>query len=239
MSSCGSQGQALQLLEIKGKVFQLNEDVLKETLERKEVQDLPVCVISIFGEQRKGKSFLLNYLWRRLEHEEKSHDAWMGKNKEILKGFEWRMWVEPTTRGLWICSKPFILKGKSAKEVAVFLVDTEGTMDVAGNKENSVKISTLNMLFSSYLEGKSSQVFFDLLATFPTVITMFISKAFYMPSLNFLFSLVNCHRSTFFMNSYGIGDSKLHLTLEQQRANNTNFFKNFQHHSCLLSHIAV
>ncbi|XP_038627883.1 RING finger protein 112-like isoform X2 [Tachyglossus aculeatus] len=61
------------------------------------------------------------------------------------------MGVEPTTRGLWICSKPFILKGKSAKEVAVFLVDTEGTMDVAGNKENSVKISTLNMLFSSYL----------------------------------------------------------------------------------------
>ncbi|XP_039767147.1 RING finger protein 112-like [Ornithorhynchus anatinus] len=80
----------------------------------------------------------------------KPQDPWRGKNEEILEGFEWHSGVV-VSRGLWIWSKPFILKGKSEKEVAVFLLDTEGTMDVAGDKENGVKISTLSMLFSSYL----------------------------------------------------------------------------------------
>ncbi|KAG6923446.1 ring finger protein 112, partial [Chelydra serpentina] len=109
----------------------------------------PVCLVSIIGEQRRGKSFLLNYLLRRLRSPDARDGAWMGRETEPLEGFEWRMDEQRVTKGVWAWSQPFWVPAKG-KKVAVLLVDTEGSMDIEGNKETSIKLSALSMLLSSY-----------------------------------------------------------------------------------------
>ncbi|XP_077676598.1 RING finger protein 112-like isoform X3 [Eretmochelys imbricata] len=97
-------GRPVQLVCVDEKGgLTLDEDALSRCLEQSGVGDAPVCLVSIIGEQRRGKSFLLNYLLRRL-------------------------------RSL----------------VAVLLVDTEGSMDIARDTETSVKLSALSMLLGSY-----------------------------------------------------------------------------------------
>ncbi|XP_038619815.1 RING finger protein 112-like [Tachyglossus aculeatus] len=147
-------GEPLQLVEVKGGNLVVLEDSFQRSLMRKEIADLPVCVISIIGKQRRGKSFLLNYLLRRLEKLDSADDSWMGKSDELLTGFSWSCGMERITKGIWIWSEPFLLDrktGDTRDKVAVFLVDTEGTLDVTTDKDTIVKISTISMLLSSFL----------------------------------------------------------------------------------------
>ncbi|XP_043404339.1 ninein [Chelonia mydas] len=53
-------------------------------------------------------------------------------------------------RGLWIWSKPFIIE-RHGDKVAVFLVDSEGSLNIKENKESMVKMSTISMILSNYL----------------------------------------------------------------------------------------
>ncbi|KAJ6652023.1 hypothetical protein lerEdw1_015820 [Lerista edwardsae] len=128
----------------------LNEEVLSHCLEQGEVQGCPVCLISVLGEQRRGKSFLLNFLLRRLQNQEAEGASWMGEEGEPLTGFEWRPGPSSMTKGVWIWSRPFWLPSKERK-VAMFLMDTEGSQDLNRSKEISVKLSAFSMLLSSYL----------------------------------------------------------------------------------------
>ncbi|XP_064425495.1 RING finger protein 112-like [Latimeria chalumnae] len=127
-----------------------HEDVLSRCFLREDIKDKPLCLISVIGEQRKGKSFLLNYLLRRLNRKDCENDSWLGGEEELLQGFEWRAGVNSTTKGIWIWSKHFVIEGENGP-VAVFLVDTEGSLDYERSKDTSVKLSALSMLLSSYL----------------------------------------------------------------------------------------
>ncbi|XP_043404223.1 RING finger protein 112-like [Chelonia mydas] len=128
----------------------LDEEALSRCLEQGGVGDAPVCLVSIIGEQRRGKSFLMNYLLRRLRSPQDARDgSWMGREDEPLEGFEWRAGEERITNGVWVWSQPFWVPAKAGK-VAVLLVDTEGSMDIESNKETSIKLSAFSMLLSSY-----------------------------------------------------------------------------------------
>ncbi|XP_043405607.1 RING finger protein 112-like [Chelonia mydas] len=127
----------------------LDEEALSRCLEQGGVGDTPVCLVSIIGEQRRGKSFLLNYLLRRLRSPDARDGSWMGREDEPLEGFEWRADEERVTNGVWVWSQPFWVPAKVGK-VAVLLVDTEGSMDIERNKETSIKLSAFSMLLSSY-----------------------------------------------------------------------------------------
>nr|XP_008174273.1 RING finger protein 112-like [Chrysemys picta bellii] len=127
----------------------LDEEALSRCLERGGVGDAPVCLVSIIGEQRLGKSFLLNYLLRRLRSPDARDGSWMGQEDEPLEGFEWRADEDRVTKGVWAWSQPFWVPSKGGK-VAVLLVDTEGSMDIERNKETSIKLSAMSMLLSSY-----------------------------------------------------------------------------------------
>ncbi|XP_078508699.1 RING finger protein 112 [Lissotriton helveticus] len=144
-------GTAVQLVELDedGRLV-VHEEALKSCLQSDEVKNRLVCMISIIGEQRKGKSFLLNYLLRKLKSLESEDISWMGEEEQVLEGFEWRAGVQPATRGLWIWKKPFIINSNGEK-IAVFLVDTEGSLDIIGDKELTVKMSAMSMLLSSHL----------------------------------------------------------------------------------------
>ncbi|XP_072423534.1 uncharacterized protein [Chiloscyllium punctatum] len=143
-------GESLQLVYIQEDVLLLNEEAFKRCFLRGDVKDGPVCLISIIGEERKGKSFLLNYLLRRLCHLECKDQGWMGKSNEDLKGFEYRPGRHSTTKGVFVWSEPFLIDSEHGK-MAVFLVDTEGCDGHERKKSISVQLSALSMLLSSYM----------------------------------------------------------------------------------------
>ncbi|XP_060636568.2 RING finger protein 112 [Anolis sagrei] len=127
----------------------LDEEALSHCLEQEQVKDAHVCLVSILGEQRRGKSFLLNFLLRRFQNLVTEDDSWMGQENEPLTGFDWRPGAASTTKGVWIWNQPFWVPSEHGK-VAVFLIDTEGSMDLERSKEAGVKLSAFSMLLSSY-----------------------------------------------------------------------------------------
>ncbi|CAM5119327.1 unnamed protein product [Eretmochelys imbricata] len=143
-------GRPVQLvcLDEKGGLT-LDEEALSRCLEQGGVGDAPVCLVSIIGEQHRGKSFLLNYLLRRLQSLDVKDGSWMGREEEPLEGFEWRVGARSVTKGVWAWSQPFWVPSDGG-QVAVLLVDTEGSMDIARDTETSVKLSALSMLLGSY-----------------------------------------------------------------------------------------
>ncbi|XP_034622855.1 RING finger protein 112-like [Trachemys scripta elegans] len=72
-------GRPVQLVRLddKGSLI-LYEEALSLCLEQGGVGDAPVCLVSIIGEQRRGKSFLMNCLLRRLQSLEAVDASWMG-----------------------------------------------------------------------------------------------------------------------------------------------------------------
>ncbi|CAM4567212.1 unnamed protein product [Lepidochelys olivacea] len=127
----------------------LDEEALSRCLEQGGAGDAPVCVVSIVGVKRRGKSFLLNYLLRRLQSLDARDGSWMGQEDEPLEGFEWRADMQQVTKGVWAWSQPIWVPTQGGK-VAVLLVDTEGSMGIERKKENSIKLSAFSMLLSSY-----------------------------------------------------------------------------------------
>ncbi|CAM5117549.1 unnamed protein product [Eretmochelys imbricata] len=127
----------------------LDEEALSCCLEQGGVGDAPLCLVSIIGEKHRGKSFLLNYLLRRLRSPDARDGSWMGQEDELLEGFEWRADEDRVTNGVWIWSQPFWVPTQGRK-VAVLLVDTEGSMGIERKKETSIKLSAFSMLLSSY-----------------------------------------------------------------------------------------
>ncbi|XP_070584030.1 RING finger protein 112-like isoform X1 [Erythrolamprus reginae] len=143
-------GQPVQLVGLdENGVLYLDEEALSNCLEQEEVKDTPICLISIFGEQRQGKSFLLNFLLRRLKNLTITDDSWLGQEDELLAGFQWHPGTESITKGIWIWNQPFLVSDENGK-VALFLIDTEGLMDIERSKDNGVKLSAFSMLLSSY-----------------------------------------------------------------------------------------
>ncbi|CAM2114953.1 unnamed protein product [Caretta caretta] len=127
----------------------LDEEALSRCLEQGGAGDAPVCVVSIVGVKRRGKSFLLNYLLRRLQSLDARDGSWMGQEDEPLEGFKWRADMQQVTKGVWAWSQPIWVPTQGGK-VAVLLVDTEGSMGIERKKETSIKLSAFSMLLSSY-----------------------------------------------------------------------------------------
>lgn len=61
-----SKAKALQIVRIKNHEYELDEELLASVLNRREIKDRKVVVISIAGAFRKGKSFLLGFFLRYL-----------------------------------------------------------------------------------------------------------------------------------------------------------------------------
>ncbi|KAM9148977.1 RING finger protein 112-like [Pangshura tecta] len=127
----------------------LDEEALSCCLEQGGVGDAPVCLVSIIGEQRRGKSFLMNCLLRRLQSPEAADASWMGREDQVLGGFECRNGTATVTRGVWMWDQPLWVQAQG-RRVAMFLVDTEGCLDLQRRMETSIKLSMFSILLSSY-----------------------------------------------------------------------------------------
>ncbi|XP_044159530.1 RING finger protein 112-like isoform X3 [Bufo gargarizans] len=133
--------------------LQLNPAVVQRCFMDKQIEDYSLCLLSVIGEKRCGKSFLMNYILRALYNLENGAaigPAIVEEEHTLLMGFQCENGADTVTKGIWIWDRPFILE-RDAERMAVFVLDTEGSLDTERDPEASYKLSALSMFLSSYL----------------------------------------------------------------------------------------
>ncbi|CAF4151728.1 unnamed protein product [Rotaria magnacalcarata] len=117
-------------------------------------QSLPVGPVEIVT-LTDDKKFKLNEekLRQILYHEraigKKSNAEWIGQEDEPLTGFSWRSGPTRHTIGILMWSEPFLLRLPNGEEIAVFLMDTQGTYDSNSTGFENTFIFALTLLVSS------------------------------------------------------------------------------------------
>jgi atlastin len=164
---------ALQIVSIGTEsnqyAFTFHEKALT-TIMNKVPSDYKVCVVSVVGAFRTGKSFLLSWFLKYLHHlenlevpnekDENTQDSKESKNSKWYEdiesignnGFDWRGGAERNTTGIWMWSKPYLLprNAGSTEKLAVLLVDTQGMFDHETTMGLTAAIFGLSTLLSSY-----------------------------------------------------------------------------------------
>ncbi|VDP14366.1 unnamed protein product [Onchocerca flexuosa] len=109
-----------------------------------------VCVISVAGAFRKGKSFLLNFFLRYLNasEEERRSGDWIYVG-DRLDGFSWRGGSERETSGILVWSRPFIMRSSDGEDTAIILMDTQGAFDSQSTVKDCATIFALSTMISS------------------------------------------------------------------------------------------
>jgi atlastin len=128
--------------------FTLDEDALSEILNNDDIRDKPVCILAVAGAFRKGKSFMLNFMLRYLKAG--GEEGWLDTQPE-LTGFHWRGGSERDTTGILMWSEVFLVKTLAGKEVAVALVDTQGSFDKSSTVRDTATIFALSLMTSSVM----------------------------------------------------------------------------------------
>ncbi|XP_047033679.1 atlastin isoform X3 [Helicoverpa zea] len=139
--------------------FSLDEDVLKDLLLQDDIKDRPVVVLSVAGAFRKGKSFLLDFFLRYLNHKYGSDGGadWLGGDEEPLRGFNWRGGSERDTTGILMWSEIFKATLDNGEKVAIVLLDTQGAFDSESTVRDCATIFALSTMLSSVLIYNLSQ----------------------------------------------------------------------------------
>lgn len=130
-----------------GDSVEFNEPGLDSILLADHVKDLPVVVVSVAGEYRQGKSFLLNFFLRYLRNQGRPN--WMDDKKTPLQGFEWRAGDDRHTTGILLWQEAFVMTNSSGEKVAVLLMDTQGTFDCESTERENSTIFSLSVMTSS------------------------------------------------------------------------------------------
>ena len=121
----------VNLIEFRRDKIILNEEAIKMLKEVKE----NIIIVSIFGKEHTGKSFLLNLLLNSRE------------NLKIVKGFKVSSTLNPVERGIWIWNTPI---GKPNSKEKILLIDSEGiNSENIYNQNSDSKVFALLILISS------------------------------------------------------------------------------------------
>ena len=145
--------------------FAFHEEELNDVLS-KVPPGWKVCVVSVVGAFRTGKSFLLSWFLRYLEahsvrpggsdddDDDDDGKRWFERVQTLNQhegSFDWRGGKERNTTGMWMWSEPYFLPRRSrGDEVAVLLVDTQGMFDHETTVGLTAAIFGLSTLLSSY-----------------------------------------------------------------------------------------
>nr|XP_039252494.1 atlastin-3-like [Styela clava]XP_039252495.1 atlastin-3-like [Styela clava]XP_039252497.1 atlastin-3-like [Styela clava] len=149
-SSRPNTGHAVPIMQCKGNgAIELDHVALTHIFRHPDVQDKPVCIVSIAGAFRKGKSFMLNFFLRYLRNQGYKNPNWLGSVTEPLQdGFEWKGGMNACTNGILIWNQIFTVK-KNGEDVAVMLMDTQGLFDNKTDNKTNTLIFALSTLISS------------------------------------------------------------------------------------------
>nr|CAD7429919.1 unnamed protein product [Timema monikensis] len=150
-------GRAVQILQTQNNnVTQFDNEALEAVFLREDVRDKRVVVVSISGIFGKGKSFLLNYMLRYLNSQvnlvcllRQCDPLWLNNKTAPLEGFSWGGRSKRETTGLLMWSEPFLISLPGGEQVAVVLVDTQGTFDIDTIVQECATVFSLSLLISS------------------------------------------------------------------------------------------
>nr|XP_037272020.1 atlastin-1-like isoform X1 [Rhipicephalus microplus] len=148
-------GHELQIVRISEECIELDEGALRRLLLNERVRDKPVAVVSVAGAFRTGKSFLLGFFLRYLQHSDRS--SWLEDRDAPLRGFDWRAGCERHTTGILVWNEVFLVKTSQGHEIAVLLMDTQGMHDDHSTIKESATIFALSTMMSSVLVYNLSQ----------------------------------------------------------------------------------
>ncbi len=115
----------IQLITIAGNG---NFIVHREALDMIKSIKKKIAIVTVAGQYRTGKSYLLNRLLGRQD------------------GFELGSTINPCTKGLWMWNRPT----EVSEEMQAIFIDTEGLASFNKNVHIDMKIFALSMLLSSY-----------------------------------------------------------------------------------------
>ncbi|CAG0885791.1 unnamed protein product [Darwinula stevensoni] len=137
--------------------YLLKEDRLHRLLMQEHCKDKPVAVVSIAGEARRGKSFLLSLFLRYLRAQ--GSEEWLDDENIAIEGFAWKMSSRRVTTGIHIWDEIFTLKLPNGEErEARKDPGFGGVMEahLTGNQQERVQFSAvpwLSFILSSNLSS--------------------------------------------------------------------------------------
>ncbi|XP_077531300.1 atlastin-2-like isoform X3 [Haemaphysalis longicornis] len=142
------RGRPLQILRPKDDgTFEMDKEALRGILLSPHVRDKPVAIVSVAGAFRKGKSFLLGFFLRYMRSADK--DNWLGDVDAPLSGFKGRGGCDGDTKGIWVWSEAFLVETPHGEQIAVLLMDTQGTFDCESTTKDCATIFALSTMISS------------------------------------------------------------------------------------------
>ncbi|CAJ0920348.1 unnamed protein product, partial [Mesorhabditis belari] len=106
-----------------------------------------VGIISVAGKPRGGKTFFLNFLLRVLRNGDArflSHESIGGYD-----GIPFKNGYIADTKGILVWPKVFFRRDKFGEEIAILLVDTQGTFDNESDIDQSINYFAVSLLLSS------------------------------------------------------------------------------------------
>ena len=109
--------------------------------------DKPISIISIAGNYRSGKSFILGLFLKYLQND--GSNDWI--EKPVEHSFKFSNSADGVTSGIWIWPEPFIRKDKNGHQVAIYLMDSQGWHDSKTSIKENAKIFGLSSLLSSVM----------------------------------------------------------------------------------------
>ncbi|CAJ0930344.1 unnamed protein product, partial [Mesorhabditis belari] len=125
-----------------------DQDLIREI--GRQIGDRPVAVVSTVGGFREGKSFFDNILLKGLQNggnvEFEPNDVIGGPN-----GVAFKRGIQRHTVGIQIWDKVFYRTNSRGIEIAVLLIDTQGTFDTESHMKNSAIIFMITLMISSNL----------------------------------------------------------------------------------------
>ncbi|CAJ0570876.1 unnamed protein product, partial [Mesorhabditis spiculigera] len=127
-------------------ITQFKEDILDHLCAQ--IGDKKVAIISTAGKFRQGKTFWNNVLLRGLQTGGKPSfkpDEYIGGTN----GVRFMGGLVRDTQGIMVWPEVFFRKTQSGEEIAVLLIDTQGTFDTRSNISDSAVIFAISLLMSS------------------------------------------------------------------------------------------
>lgn len=80
--------------------------------------------------------------------QENSEHDWLNEEKQ-LRGFHWKAGAHRDTSGMWMWGEAILIRRDDGEQIAVVLVDTQGTFDNASTYRQCTTIFALSTMISS------------------------------------------------------------------------------------------
>ncbi|KAH9380218.1 hypothetical protein HPB48_003300 [Haemaphysalis longicornis] len=135
------RGRPLQILRPKDDgTFEMDKEALRGILLAPHVRDKP-------APSARASPSCSGFFLRYMRSADK--DNWLGDVDAPLSGFKGRGGCDGDTKGIWVWSEAFLVETPHGDQIAVLLMDTQGTFDCESTTKDCATIFALSTMISS------------------------------------------------------------------------------------------